>query len=89
MPQYINAEQAADYFAELRRELPKDAKDFFARDSVLLNTEQLLRLTHCLKPWDSVIIGDCDGCAYKEKRWQKCSCCRRNRNIKDCYKEET
>lgn len=28
MPLYINAEQAADFFAKLRRELPKDSKDF-------------------------------------------------------------
>ena len=31
----------------------------------------------------------CDGCKWNGKRHQKCSCCRRNRNMKDNYKEET
>lgn len=30
----------------------------------------------------------CDGCKWNGKRHQKCSCCRRNRNMKDNYKEE-
>lgn len=31
-------------------------------------------------------IGSCDGCYWKEiGRQQKCSCCRRNRYLKDCY----
>ena len=44
MPLYINTGQAADFFAKLRLELPKDSKDFFARDEMLLNVEQLLRM---------------------------------------------
>lgn len=31
-------------------------------------------------------VGNCDGCYWKEiGRQQKCSCCRRNRYLKDCY----
>ena len=30
--------------------------------------------------------GDCTGCRWKD-RPQKCSCCRRNQNLKDCYEE--
>lgn len=30
----------------------------------------------------------CDGCKWNGKRYPKCSCCRRNRNMKDNYKEE-
>lgn len=26
-----------------------------------------------------------DDCIYRGKRHQKCSCCARNRNLKDCY----
>lgn len=33
-------------------------------------------------------ISECDGCKWNGKRHQKCSCCRRNRNMKDNYKEE-
>lgn len=89
MPLYINAEQAADFFAKLRREIPKDSKDFFTRDEMLLNVEQLLRDTNILAPRDSVLMSKCDGCKWNGKRHQKCSCCRRNRNMKDNYKEET
>lgn len=35
---------------------------------------------------DVVEVGNCEGCAYSNrKRPQKCSCCRRNRDMKDCY----
>ena len=35
---------------------------------------------------DAVEIGSCDGCYWKEiGRQQRCSCCRRNRHLKDCY----
>lgn len=34
--------------------------------------------------------GSCDGCIYaNRKRPQKCSCCRRNRAMKDCYRRST
>jgi hypothetical protein len=34
----------------------------------------------------AVEVGNCDGCHWKEiGRQQKCSCCRRNRYLKDCY----
>ena len=29
----------------------------------------------------------CDGCRWKG-RHQKCSCCARNRNLKDCFEQE-
>lgn len=35
---------------------------------------------------DAVEIGGCDGCRW-QGRHQKCSCCRRNRGMKDCYEE--
>lgn len=35
---------------------------------------------------DAVEVSSCDGCIYSHrKRPQKCSCCRRNRDLKDCY----
>ena len=35
---------------------------------------------------DAVEVGSCDGCHWKEiGRQQKCSCCRRNRYLKDNY----
>lgn len=36
---------------------------------------------------DAVEVGNCNGCYWKEiGRQQKCSCCRRNRDMKDCYR---
>lgn len=37
---------------------------------------------------DAAQIGDCDGCKWKQKRHQKCSCCRRNRHLKDNFEED-
>ena len=40
-------------------------------------------------PVNRVDVGDCEGCAYSHrKRPQKCSCCRRNPDMKDCYEWE-
>lgn len=45
-------------------------------------------LLDCIPAVDAVEAGSCDGCIYSNrKRPQKCSCCRRNRDLKDCYKE--
>lgn len=41
---------------------------------------------HQLPAVDAVEAGSCEGCIYSHrKRPQKCSCCRRNRDLKDCY----
>lgn len=38
---------------------------------------------------DAVEVGNCKGCAWENrKRPQKCSCCRRNPYMKDCYERE-
>lgn len=38
---------------------------------------------------DVVEVGNCGGCLYSHrKRPQKCSCCRRNPDMKDCYEED-
>ena len=35
---------------------------------------------------DAVEVGSCEGCYWKAiGRYHKCSCCRRNRDMKDCY----
>lgn len=37
---------------------------------------------------DAVEVGNCNGCIWEgRKRPQKCSCCRRNPDMKDCYEE--
>lgn len=32
-------------------------------------------------------VVQCGECRWKGRRHQKCSCCRRNRYLKDCYEE--
>ena len=37
---------------------------------------------------DAIKVGSCDGCYWKDKgRFQKCTYCRRNQNMKDRYLE--
>lgn len=43
--------------------------------------------------WSESALNDmekkiCADCKYKGKRHQKCSCCIRNRSLKDCYESE-
>jgi hypothetical protein len=40
------------------------------------------------EPADTVEVDNCDGCYWKEKvrRPSRCSCCRRNRDMKDNYR---
>ena len=37
---------------------------------------------------DTVEVGNCEGCIWaRRKRPQKCSCCRRNPDMKDCWED--
>jgi hypothetical protein len=58
-------------------------------DRMLLAMEQLIRFAAGSPSlsWDSVKIGECDGCKWRD-RHQKCACCRRNRGLKENYEEE-
>ena len=38
---------------------------------------------------DYFALGDCIGCRWRGVRPQKCSCCARNLDMKDNYKEDT
>ena len=38
-------------------------------------------------PFHYIEVGGCDDCRWRN-RPQKCSCCRRNLHIKDCYERE-
>lgn len=35
-----------------------------------------------------ITLGECDGCRWNGRN-QKCSCCRRNPSLKDCFEVET
>ena len=52
-------------------------------------TNELIKLVKKIESGQLVEVGNCDGCMYaNRKRPQKCSCCRRNRYLKDCYYSE-
>lgn len=86
MPKYINTDHFLEYLDKVRANRNVNVNPYM--DNALLNVRQMIAIdmhNPCL--FDFVDIGNCDGCEWKNTRPQKCSCCRRNRHIKDCYKE--
>ena len=86
---YVNYDHLIDYLRKVRKNRTVNISPYM--DNALLNVQQMLELdvyNPCL--FDYVEIGNCDGCAWKGLRHQRCSCCRRNRLLKDGYtkKEE-
>ncbi len=82
---YVNSEHIIHFLAESR----KNQRISPAMDAALLNVQQLIES----KRWNPIIIdaflvGGCENCRWKN-RTQKCSCCRRNRHLKDCFEEGT
>ena len=86
---YVNFDHLIDYLREARKNRIVNISPYM--DNALLNVQQMLELD-VYNPilFDYVEIGNCDGCAWKGLRHQRCSCCRRNRLLKDGYtkKEE-
>lgn len=87
MAWYINADQLAEHIAGLAASMKFEQFPYLSVE-VLQNLEDMVRKEPNLFHWDSVYIGDCNGCKWKFVRHQKCSCCRRNRNMKDNFEEE-
>ena len=81
---YINVEDLIEWLKETRQ----NQRISPYMDTALLNIQQLLQ-SQLYSPFfaDYVQIGGCDDCRWKNRK-QKCSCCRRNRHLKDCYEEE-
>ena len=44
MPKYINADELIKFLQTTRKNLPYDSKDFFTRDEMLLNFEQMINI---------------------------------------------
>ena len=86
MALYLKVPDLIDYFKKLRMNREVNISPYM--DNALLNIQQLLEY-HQHNPciFDYVEIGNCKNCKWMG-RHQKCSCCRRNRYIKDCYEEE-
>ena len=88
-PLYINADQAAELFDKWRQQGFPPNLDSATRDKLLSRIVQLLRQDYPLNilAWDAFSVGGCETCRWRNRR-QKCSCCRRNRHLKDCWEEE-
>lgn len=86
MALYLKVTDLIDYFKALRMNREVNTSPYM--DNALLNIQELLEY-HQINPliFDSLEIGNCEKCKWKG-RHQKCSCCRRNRYIKDCYQEQ-
>lgn len=85
MAKFVSIDSVIDYIKSisLNREINRNPY----MDNALLNVRQLIEIDkHNQNLFDWIDVSGCDGCKWK-KRHQKCSCCRRNRNMKDCYEE--
>lgn len=81
---YVNTNQMVEFIRE-QRKIQRISPE---TDTALLNLEQMIirsRYNPCA--FDYIFVGGCETCRWKN-RTQKCSCCRRNRLIKDCYEKE-
>lgn len=83
---YVNLPKLVEYLRKVRQNRGVNTSPYM--DSALLHVQELLEKAACdpIK-CDSITIGGCLSCKWSG-RTQKCSCCRRNRYIKDCWEEE-
>ena len=83
---YVNFDDLIEYLRALRMNRSINVSPYM--DNALLNIQQLLELDVYNPPiFDYIEIGGCEDCLWRN-RHQKCACCRRNRKLKDCYKEK-
>lgn len=75
MSEYIDKETLAKFIANVRKSLPHESKDFFTRDEMLLNFEQIVRATPAadVEPvrrgeWieDDDAFNRCSECGYEQ-----------------------
>lgn len=80
MSDLISRSAQIDKFSAEAKRIAKNDKDF---------AQALMYVVTCLDAApavDAVEVGNCKGCRWEQrKRPQKCSCCRRNADMKDGY----
>lgn len=83
---YVNMTHLVNYLRAVRANRALNTSPHM--DNALLNVQKMIE-RDAINPilWDSIMIGGCGGCKWSGKH-QKCSCCRRNRYIKDCWEEK-
>ena len=65
MAEYINKKDLIDFIKDTRQRLPRDSKDFFTRDNMLLNFEQIVSQMHTANVVEVVRCKDCKRCYEK------------------------
>jgi hypothetical protein len=66
--EYIERGELIAFVREVRKKLPKDSKDFFTRDEMLLNFQQYLELQKAADVEPVVRCKDCVAYAGKERK---------------------
>lgn len=83
---YVNLPRLVERLRQVRQN--RDVNTSPQMDSALLLVQEMLeRAAYDPLICDSITIGGCRSCKWSG-RTQKCSCCRRNRYIKDCWEEK-
>ena len=62
MAEYINKKDLIDFIKDTRQRLPHDSKDFFTRDNMLLNFEQIVSQMLAADVVEVVRCKDCKRC---------------------------
>ena len=86
MALYLKAADVIEFLKDCRQNVKTNNSPYI--DNALLNVQELIEINAynpCI--FDFVEIGDCQKCKWKN-RHQKCSCCRRNRYMRDLYETE-
>lgn len=68
MAEYINKKDLIDFIKYTRQRLPHDSKDFFTRDNMLLNFEQIVSQMHTADVVEVVRCKDCKRCYEKRTK---------------------
>lgn len=66
MAEYIDKKDLIEFIKDTRQRLPHDSKDFFTRDNMLLNFEQIASQMHTADVVEVVRCKDCKQC-YKKR----------------------
>lgn len=73
----IDADALERFLKRLRRELPKESRDFFTRDEMILNFQQYVHMQPTI---DAMPVVRCKECKYYENPRLKVfeNCCRKD-----------
>lgn len=90
MADYVNMIDFLDFLTNKRESADDGWLGMYQKIALLDLSRELIQMKpDHFAPMDTIpFVGECNGCKWKWARQQKCSCCRRNRGLKDCYELE-